>query len=57
MEPEAAYTVFIGGFKSNFAYFLRTVPDIHKYFQPINGTIANKFIPAISGGRIVEYAN
>ena len=35
-------------------YFLRPIPDIHDYFQPIEDTIANKFIPAISGARIVN---
>ena len=32
MELQAAYAAFIGGFKSKFTYFLRTVPDIHDYF-------------------------
>ena len=54
MEPQGAYAAFIGGFKSKFTYFLRTIPDIHDYFQPIEDTIANKFIPAISGGRSVN---
>ena len=54
MEPQAAYAAFIGGFKSKFTYFLPTIPDIHKYFQPIEDTIANKFIPAISGGCFVQ---
>ena len=54
MEPQGAYAAFIGGFKSKFTYFLRAIPDIHDYFQPIEDTIANKFIPAVSGGRIVN---
>ena len=54
MEPQAAYAAFIGGIKSKFTYFLRTIPDIHDYFQPIEDTIANKFIPAISGSHIVN---
>ena len=35
MDPQATYAAFIGGFKSKFTYFLRTIPDIHEYFQPI----------------------
>ena len=35
MEPQATYAAFIGGFKSKFTYFLRTIPGIHEYFQPI----------------------
>ena len=54
MEPQAAYAAFIGGFKSKFTYFVPTIPDIHKYFQPIEDTIANKLIPAISGGCFVQ---
>ena len=54
MKPQAAYATFIWGFKSKFTYFLRTISDIHDYFQPIEDTIANKFIPAISGGRTVN---
>ena len=54
MEPQAAYAAFIGGVKSKFSYFLRTIPDIHEYSQPIKDTIANKFIPAISGGHFVN---
>ena len=54
MEPQAAYAAFIGGFKSKFTYFLPIIPDIHEYFQSIKDTIANKFMPVILGGRIVN---
>ena len=54
MKPQAAYAAFIGAFKSKFTYFLRTIPDIHEYFQLIEDTIATKFIPAISGRRFVN---
>ena len=54
MEPQAAYAAFIGDFKSKFTYFLWTIPDIDEYFQLIEDTIANKFIPAIPGGRFVN---
>ena len=54
MKPQAAYAAFIGDFKSKFTHFLWTVPDIDEYFQLIEDTIANKFIPAISGGSFVN---
>ena len=54
MKPQPAYAAFIGCFKSKFTYFLRAVPDIQEYFQPIEDTIASKFIPAILGGCIVN---
>ena len=49
IRPQAAYAVFIMGFKSKFTYILWTILDNLKYFQPTEETIANKFIPAISG--------
>ena len=50
-EPQPAYAAFIGGFKSKFTCFLRTIPDFHDYFQSVENTIAKKFITAISGGQ------
>ena len=54
MEPQSAYEAFIEGFKSKFTYFFRIISDIYDYFQPTEDTAANKLIPAISGGRIVN---
>ena len=54
MELQAGYEAFIGGFKSKFTYFLKTILNIHEYFQPIYDTIANKFIPTILGCCIVN---
>ena len=54
MEPQSAYAAFIEGFESKFTYFFRTIPDIYDYFQTIEDTAANKFIPGISGSRIVN---
>ena len=44
--------LLLGASKVKFTYFLRTAPDIHDYIQPIEETIANKFISAILGGHI-----
>ena len=51
-EPQAAYSAFVSGFKNKLSYFMRTIPDISNLLIPIEDTIRNRFIPAITGGRI-----
>ena len=50
--PQAAYSAFVSGFKNKLSYFMRTIPDISNLLIPIEDTIRNRFIPAITGGRI-----
>ena len=50
--PQAAYSVFVSGFKSKLYYFMRPIPDSSNLLLPIENTIQNRFIPAITGGRI-----
>ena len=50
-QPQAAYSVFVGGFKNKLSYFMRTIPDISNLLIPIEDNIQNRFIPAITGGR------
>ena len=52
IEPQAAYSAFIGGFKGKLTYFMRTIPEIDQFLKPIENTIRNKFIPALTGGHI-----
>ena len=52
VEPHCAYTAFTSGFRNKFTYFLRTIPDIQLYMDPVEDTIRLKFIPAITGGHI-----
>ena len=51
-EPQAAYSAFVSGFKNKLSYFMRTIPDFSNLLIPIEDTIRNRFIPAITGGRI-----
>ena len=51
-QPQAAYSAFVNGFKNKLCYFIRTIPDISNLLLPIEDIIQNRFIPAITGGRI-----
>ena len=48
VEPQAAYPVYMIGFKHKFTFFLRTVPDIAGFLFLIEETLRSRFIPAIS---------
>jgi hypothetical protein len=54
IEPQAAYSCFIAGYKSKFTYYMRTVPAIGDMLQEIDIMIDTKLIPAITGGRQVN---
>ena len=49
IEPQAAYSAFVVGFKSKLNYLLRTIPDISINLHPFEEIIRNEFIPAITG--------
>ena len=51
-QPQAAYSPFVSGFKNKLSCFMRTIPDISNLLIPIEDTIRNWFITAITGGRI-----
>ena len=38
IQPQAAYSAYMFGFKHKFTFFLRTVPDIADYLLPIEET-------------------
>ena len=50
IQPQAAYSAYVHGFRGKFTYFLRTIPDISYCLQPVEDIIRNEFIPAITGG-------
>ena len=56
IQPQAAYSAYIFGFKHKFTFFLRTVPDIADYLLPIEEILRSRFIPAITGGHICSDA-
>ena len=51
-QPQAVYSAFVNGFKKKLRYFMRTILDICNLLILIEDTIRNRFIPAITGGRI-----
>ena len=46
-QPQAAYAAFIQGEQHRFSYFLRTLPGMEKYLDPIDKVINEKFLPAL----------
>ena len=56
IQPQAAYSAYMLGFKHKFTFFLRTVPDTADYLLPIEETLRSRFIPAITGGHICSDA-
>ena len=51
-QPRAVYSAFASSFKSKLNYFMRTIPGISQFLYPLEETVRNKFIPAITGGHI-----
>ena len=50
IDPQAAYSAFINGFRSKLTYFIRTIPEINELLRPLEDIMRNEFIPAITGG-------
>lgn len=53
-QPQAAYGCYIAGYQHKLTYFLRTIPGIENYLQPFEEVLRHQFIPAITGGHIVN---
>ena len=51
-QPQTPYSAFASGFKSKLNYSLRTILNIHHLLLPLERTIRNKFIPAVTGDHI-----
>ena len=50
IEPQAAYSCFLSGYKHKLTYIMRTIPNISHQLEKIDELILTKFIPAITGG-------
>ena len=48
LEPQAAYSCFVSGFKHKLNYILKTISDISHPLKPIDDIILTNFIPAIT---------
>ena len=53
-QPQAAYAAYTSGYQHKFSYFLRTIPEIERHLTPVEESIRHRFIPAITGGHIVN---
>ena len=49
IEPQAAYSCFVSGYKHKLTYVMRTIPNISHRLEKIDELILTKFIPAITG--------
>ncbi|XP_057308551.1 uncharacterized protein LOC130646905 [Hydractinia symbiolongicarpus] len=53
-QPQAAYPCYTSGYQHKFSFFLRTIPGIEKYLNPLEEIIRHRLLPAITGGHIVN---
>ena len=53
-EPHAAFAAYIHGEMHKFNYFLRTIPGMEQYLEPLDIIINDQFIPALLGTTISE---
>ena len=51
-QPQTVYSAFVSDFKSKLSYFIGAIPGISQFLYPLEETVRNKFIPAITGGHI-----
>ena len=49
IEPHAAYCGFTHGLKSTWSYLMRTTPGTCDALSPLEDTIRNEFLPALTG--------
>ena len=52
INPQAAYSCYVNGFKHKYTYFLRTIPNMNDFLHPIEEIIRHYLIPAITGGHM-----
>ena len=48
-EPQAAYAAYTHVQKHKFNYFMRTIPGMAEYYEPLDQTINDKLLPALLG--------
>ena len=53
IEPQAAYTCFLSGYKYKLNYYMWTILRIGKLLRKVDDVILTEFIPAITGGIII----
>ena len=53
-HPQSAYCVFTKSLQAEWTYLQRILPNIGKFFAPLEEAIANTFIPALLGTVTVD---
>ena len=51
-QRQTTYSALVSGFKNKLNYLLRTILNVRHLLLPLEKTIRNKFIPAVTGGHI-----
>ena len=54
IEPQAAYSCFVGGYKHKLTYCMRTIPNIAHLLKKVDDIILTEFIPSITNGIIIN---
>ena len=47
-QPQSSYAAFVFGLRHRWTYFLRTLPDIAPFVEPLEHAIADLLVPAIT---------
>ena len=47
-QPQSSYAAFVFGLRHRWTYFLRTLPDIAPFLEPLESAIADLLVPAIT---------
>ena len=53
-QPQAAFAAFCHGEQHRFSYFMRTIPGMEKFMEPLDETIHNIFLPSLFDSIITE---
>ena len=46
-QPHAAYSAFTQGILSQYTYFMRTIPDMHKFIKDVDDVTRLELLPAL----------
>ena len=53
-QPHAAYAALCHGELHKFTYFMRTIPEMSTYIQPLDEVITEKFLPNLLGSVVTD---
>ena len=54
MQPQAAYACYVAGYLHKLTYIMRIIPESEPQLTAIDHVIRHQFIPALTGGHIVN---